>query len=368
MPDAEQGTSARMRSNGWSMSSCHFDGWPGVADPHFRFEFQPPQVVADTSRARCVAFERDELKLGQFEQMAGLAAGRGARVEHAHAVARAQQLRGELRAASCTETTPSLKAGNAVHRHRRIEFDGVARRHGSRRCDGSCSTCRYASTVEWRALTRNVSGPCVLPERRALLATHPAMRVFAGPRRSTMPGSSSARLRRRCAARAALRVRAGNCRSTALTSPLANDELAARSDRADRLIDHGERRVGRARFVVDQQRQRAGEHMTDVRRRRLSSPASGNQPFSGRETAHRAIRNVLHRAARGSDALPSGAPTRRRIAARPATPRPDARRRLPGRAVERKTQRFGREMQHRQTGFARTRRRKKQNAKKALVS
>ena len=142
MPDAEHGTSARMRSNGWSMSSCHFAGAPASPITHFRFELEPLQVFADATRARRVAFERDEVQVGEFEQMAGLAARRRARVEHAHAVTHAEQLRSELRAGVLHGHDAVVEAGNPVDGHRRGELDGVFAGPARGECDGRCSTCR----------------------------------------------------------------------------------------------------------------------------------------------------------------------------------------------------------------------------------
>ena len=63
-----------------------------------------------------VGVERQQVEVGQLEQVRGLAAGRGAGVEHARAGLSARQPSSSgaasWAAASCTETSPSAKPGN----------------------------------------------------------------------------------------------------------------------------------------------------------------------------------------------------------------------------------------------------------------
>ncbi len=94
--------------------------------------------------------------------------------------------------------------------------------------------------------------------------------------------------------------------------------------------------------------------MTDVRRRRLLHQLR-DQPLGGRQTPHGAVRDVLHGAARsGGAALRRGDEygLQRGWQSCAEAHRADGL----ARAVERETERFGREVQHRQTGFAWTRR------------
>ena len=123
-------------------------------------------------------------------------------------------------------------------------------------------------------------------------------------------------------------------------------ELAARGNRVDGLIDDGERCVSCCFFSVCEQGERAGEQVGDVRRRRLADQLR-DQPVSRCQAAHGPVRDVLHRAAccggaafrsRHEDRLQRGG--KRRAESHRAHGL--------GRAVERKTQRFWREMQGRQ--------------------
>ena len=79
-------------------------------------ELQTLQILTDTTRARGIAFERDELEIGEFEQMPGLATGRGARVEHAHAVAHVQERRRALGAGILYRNDASSETGNRFDR------------------------------------------------------------------------------------------------------------------------------------------------------------------------------------------------------------------------------------------------------------
>ena len=268
MPDAEHGTSARMRSNGVAVGPF------ATGRPHrprgFRASsFRRSQVLPDAARALRVAFERDQLDVREFEHVPGLAAGRGARVEHAHAVLRAEQLRGELRARVLHGDDAIVEAGNACRpasafagaprvrrRLARLDVRGLAAlRDRRRRSCGARSRAASAGLARcplrecashasgWPRFTASIHHCRIVPARDRVLAA--------------TSSSSVSRSRRKL-------------RSTALTRPFANANSRRARDRAHRLIDDRERRVGRVRFVVDEQRERAGEHVRDMRRRRLA--------------------------------------------------------------------------------------------------
>lgn len=122
--------------------------------------------------------------------------------------------------------------------------------------------------------------------------------------------------------------------------PLREGKLAPRRDGTHRLIDHGERRIRRVRFVVREQSECAREHVAHVRRRRLAHELV-QERIGKREPSHRAIRDVLNRAtrrcllARRRDRLDG------RRQCRTGPHRADGLRR----AVERERERIGREMQ-----------------------
>lgn len=223
-------------------------GRAGVADTHFRFELEPLQVFADAPRARRIAFERDELEIGEFEQMAGLAAGRRAGVEHAHAVAHAEQRRGELRAGVLHRNDALAETGNAVYRHRRGELDGVVA--GLAR--GNVMVLQHLQI----GVDRRVTGVHAQCERALRVAggEHRLPGVGPGafhrvdPPRRVVPEGHFVGLRGR-EQRLALTQETAQHR---VDEPLGEREFTTCVDGADRLIDHRERRVRGARFVVDE--------------------------------------------------------------------------------------------------------------------
>ena len=68
-----------------------------VGDLDFGLQSEPLQIVLDALRAAGVDVERQQIKIGRFEQMRRLATRRGAGIEHARAVRRRQQFRRTLR-------------------------------------------------------------------------------------------------------------------------------------------------------------------------------------------------------------------------------------------------------------------------------
>ena len=69
-----------------------------IGDNDARAQVEPREILRDALEPRGIDIERHEIERGELGQVRGLAAGRGAHVEHAHAIFDAQQRRGELRA------------------------------------------------------------------------------------------------------------------------------------------------------------------------------------------------------------------------------------------------------------------------------
>ncbi len=85
------------------------------------------KIVAHAFEPRRVDVERDQIERRKLRQMRRLAARRGARVEHAHAVTRVQQRRGELRAGVLHRKPAVRIARQLVDRARsRDDHAGVA--------------------------------------------------------------------------------------------------------------------------------------------------------------------------------------------------------------------------------------------------
>ena len=94
-PEALHGTSSRMRSYGVAVPPRRRLG--RVAAHDARREPEPRQIGAHPLEPRRVAVERGQLDVGELQQVRGLAAGRRAGIEHAHAVGEIEQRRRELR-------------------------------------------------------------------------------------------------------------------------------------------------------------------------------------------------------------------------------------------------------------------------------
>ena len=104
MPEAVHGASSKMASNG-TPSTRRPAG--RVADERARGETEAAQRVVDPGQPGGVAVDREQVAVGEFEQVRALAARRGAGVEHARAAGESgadEQRRGELR-------------GGILHRH-----------------------------------------------------------------------------------------------------------------------------------------------------------------------------------------------------------------------------------------------------------
>lgn len=263
-----------------------------VADAHVGRERQPREIFADARRARRIAFERDHLGVRELENVARLAAGRRARVEHAHAVARAEPFGRELRAGVLHRHDAVREARNALDGPRRckpyrVKADllGVdplgaqrveirVRRHPAR---------IHAQRERAGRIARGENAlPCIGP--RALDGIDPPRLVV--PKRAPI-GLQPLEPRGPLAQKPA---------QHRVDEPLRKRALAARADRGHGLIDDGEGRISGV-LVVDEERERADEKRMHVRRRRLRDELR-DQPVRRAAAAHRAIPDVLDRAAR----------------------------------------------------------------------
>lgn len=226
-----------------------------VADAHVGCERQPREVLADARRARRIAFERDDLGVREFENVARLAAGRRARIEHAHAVARAEPFGRELRA-------------RVLHRHDAVRETRNAL-DGQRRCEPYRVTADLLGIdplgtqhVEIR-IRRHAARVHAQRERAGRVARGKNARPCVGPR--TLDRVDPPRLV--VPARAPIGLQplephgplAQEAAQHRVDEPLRERALAARADRRHRLIDDGEGRVGGVLVVVDEERERADE-------------------------------------------------------------------------------------------------------------
>ena len=142
---------------------------------------------------------------------------------------------------------------------------------------------------------------------------------------------------------------AQECAQHGVDETLRKREFAPRGDGVDGLIDDGERRVSGVGFVVDEQRERAGQHIRYMRRRRLAHQFRDQRVGHGK-TPHRAVRDVLRRPARHRHVRCRD----RTVCKRGGQRRTGAHRadRLRG-GIERERERIGREMKRGQTGVGR---------------
>ena len=116
MPEALHGASSRIASNG--RPSHQRAGVAASAARVCGAQAEAGERLVDARQARRVAVEREQVEVGELEQVRGLAAGRGAGVEHARAgrerPGRASSGAARCAAASWTETSPSAKPGSCV--------------------------------------------------------------------------------------------------------------------------------------------------------------------------------------------------------------------------------------------------------------
>ena len=121
MPDAVHGTSARIRSNARpSHQPAGSPASPATTRTIARVRPRRASVVARRARGAPWSLSSAVSSTSaQLEDMRGLAAGRGAGVEHAHAVATSSNGAASCAPASCTANAPSAKPGSARDRQRR---------------------------------------------------------------------------------------------------------------------------------------------------------------------------------------------------------------------------------------------------------
>ncbi|CAG9270540.1 hypothetical protein BCEP4_610012 [Burkholderia cepacia] len=322
-----------------------------IADAHVRRERQPHEVLADPRRARGVAFQRNDFRIGEFEDMTGLAAGCRACVEHAHAVTRAKPFGCELRTGILHRHDAVGKPRNAIDRQRRREPHGMLADRG--RFD-SARPQRIEIRVDARAARIHAQRqrPLALAGREDRLpCVGPRALHRIDPPRAVIPARDDIVLQRRDE-RVALAQETAQHR---IDHPLRERAFAAGADHGHGLVDHRERRIRGLVRRIEQQRERAGKDCVHVRGRRLADEPA-DQPVRTAEAAHRPVGHVLRRTARkglrtGRHLRENRRECRRQRSA--ASYRID---RLRGR-VEREAERIGREMQRGQARRAAGRRR-----------
>ena len=81
MPDAVHGASSKMASNELPVPPVARPG--SIGGQHMCLQAQPIEGLADPGATLRVDVERGQRTFGQFEQMRGLATGRGTGIEHA---------------------------------------------------------------------------------------------------------------------------------------------------------------------------------------------------------------------------------------------------------------------------------------------
>ena len=178
MPDAEHGTSARMRSNG--TPSHQAAGCAASRDLHRRAQARVAQVCARCARsARRIDIERGQLDVGTLQHVR-----RSCRPAPRRRRARAGRPadRGNSAArcapASCTDTSPR-RTRQPLHRHRPLEqqrFVAAAARGMPAACEPRCDS---RATSPRRRFTRRHIGGCALPAREHRL---PVARVGVAQR------------------------------------------------------------------------------------------------------------------------------------------------------------------------------------------
>ena len=102
-------------------------GPTGVANHDVRLQTQALQVLRNAFAAPGVNIQRSDLAVGQLQQVRGLAAGRGAGVEHPHAVGWREQPGGPLRPGVLDGHEPFGETGEAPHGHRLRQQQRVGR-------------------------------------------------------------------------------------------------------------------------------------------------------------------------------------------------------------------------------------------------
>ena len=296
MPDAVHGTSARMRSNGLPSHQSVAPASPALS--------ARAAIAAAAGFRRCackrlrIAVQRQQVDVGAFQQVAGLAARRGAGIQHAHAILHVQQRRGQLR-------------GRVLHRHQALVKAGICAapapaaagaprpaRPGAPRMPAAEQGPDRSATSVLRRFTRKVSGGMA----RCRLRGCPASCAGYARARRVDPPLRIIPLRFRFAQRScrpARRARAGNGAARALTMPSHAQVSACGAGSGDGLVDDGEGVVRRPSPSAGvEQRQRASQQRQQQRRLRRLAGHRLHQRVGAAELAHRAIGYVLHGAAR----------------------------------------------------------------------
>jgi len=276
---------------------------------------QAVQILADPDQAVGIGIQGQQVDIGQLQQMGGLAAGRGAGVQHPHAILGRQQFGGQL-GAGVLHRPPALgKPRQPLHRARGIEHDRIGRRP---RTDARQGMGLQSGVGKRRQhlLARNAAPIDAQSHRARALARGEdllPMRGMVTLQQFDPPG-------RKVLARDDI---AGERRPQA--SPFAQIAAQHRVDEAfgtlrrrfDGLIDQGMRRVRRLR--IDELGQGADQQFAH-RFGRRAVDQTREQGIGEAALAHAAVGDVLDGAARtGRDAaggfgqrLRHGAPLRRR--------------------------------------------------------
>ena len=234
------------------------------------------------------------MHVGQFQDVARLAAGRRAGVQHAHAVLQIQQRRGQLRASILYGDDALLEAGDQRHADRLVQAHGkrshLARRdtrflqHSQIRFDRALAAIHAQG--QWRhGIAGRQNG---LPVARVSQAQRidPPLRII--PLRQWL-------LQGRFQQGLAL---AQETPQHGIHHALGMRQVRVRGGHRDSLVDHREFFVRLLARLGGHQRQRAAQQPGQHRRLRRLRRHQANQGFAAAQLAHGTVGNILDGAAR----------------------------------------------------------------------
>ena len=260
-----------------------------------------------------VAVERDELDVRELEQVRGLAAGRGAGVEHALAAAKPQQRRRELRARVLHRERPLGEPRQLARRASAGSTMIPAPPPASRRSRRAANAASSASRVATRRFTRSASGAARCPRRASSCQSSGYSRCTRSIHHRGCDQRATGSRKHRLVQRFALAQEPAQQRI---------DERLGRGTRqrrrrVHRMIDDGERRRARVFELVDRDGDETVERrIGDRLRRELRAPAHRACPNAA------ACRTQAPARARGGVPARPSPPARTRRARPAASSRP----------------------------------------------